>query len=110
MSTSRRVFPETFKRDAVGRVALRGLPIAKVAGELGLSRLSPPRWRWGSPIVARTLVRLGLDIMVDHHSCIAGPSVAMTRASPARCEDTTRTRQASRTRQSAQYCIFVMEI
>ena len=37
MNATRRVFPETFKREAVDRVASSGLPVAKVAAELGLN-------------------------------------------------------------------------
>ena len=36
MSTTRRVFPEVFKREAVDRVISGGLPVGKVATELGL--------------------------------------------------------------------------
>ena len=36
MSTTRRVFPET-KREAVDRVASSGLPVGRVAAELGLN-------------------------------------------------------------------------
>ena len=44
MSTTRRVFPETFKREAVDRVASSGLPIGKVATELGLNETVLRRW------------------------------------------------------------------
>lgn len=44
MSTTRRVFPETFKREAVDRVASSGLPIGKVAAELGLNETVLRRW------------------------------------------------------------------
>ncbi len=44
MSTKRRVFPETFKREAVDRVASSGLPIGKVAAELGLNETVLRRW------------------------------------------------------------------
>jgi len=40
----RRVFPETFGREAVERAATSGLPIARVARELGLNETGP--WRW----------------------------------------------------------------
>ena len=36
MSGTRRVFPETFKREAVERVATSGLPVGAGARELGL--------------------------------------------------------------------------
>jgi transposase len=36
MSTTRRLFPEAFKREAVDRAASSGLPVEKVATELGL--------------------------------------------------------------------------
>jgi predicted kinase len=49
MSTTRRVFPEVFKREAVDRVISSGLPVGKVATELGLNespaiRFSPDEW------------------------------------------------------------------
>ena len=44
MSTTRRVFPETFKREAVDRVASSGLAIGKVAAELGLNETVLRRW------------------------------------------------------------------
>ena len=44
MSTTRRVFPEVFKREAVDRVISSGLPVAKVAMELGLSETVLRRW------------------------------------------------------------------
>jgi hypothetical protein len=75
---------------------------------------SSAEWRRKQALQGSSLERssgLGLDIMVDHHNGIAGLSVTMMRASPARCRSTTtRGRQASCTRQSAQCCIFVMEI
>ena len=37
MSTTRRVFPEVFKREAVDRVISSGLSVGKVATELGLT-------------------------------------------------------------------------
>ena len=44
MSPMRRVFPETFKREAVDRVASSGLSVAKVASELGLNETVLRRW------------------------------------------------------------------
>src|ERR1051325_4549765 len=44
MSTTRRVFPERFKREAVDRVASSGLPVGRVAAELGLNETV--LWRW----------------------------------------------------------------
>jgi transposase len=44
MSATRRVFPETFKREAVDRVGSSGLPVARVAGELGLNETVLRRW------------------------------------------------------------------
>src|ERR1041385_5910092 len=44
MSTTRRVFPETFKREAVDRVASSGLPVGRVAAELGLNETVLRRW------------------------------------------------------------------
>jgi transposase len=40
----RRVFPETFKREAIERAALSGLPIARIAQELGLNETVLRRW------------------------------------------------------------------
>lgn len=40
----RRVFPEAFKREAVERVAASGLPIVRVAEELGLHETLLRRW------------------------------------------------------------------
>jgi transposase len=40
----RRIFPETFKREAVDRVATSGLPIVRVARELGLHETVLRRW------------------------------------------------------------------
>jgi transposase len=44
MSTTRRVFPEVFKREAVDRVISSGLPVGKVATELGLNETVLRRW------------------------------------------------------------------
>lgn len=44
MSTTRRVFPETFKREAVERVAVSGLSVGAVARELGLHETVLRRW------------------------------------------------------------------
>ena len=44
MSATRRVFPETFKREAVDRVASSGLPVGRVATELGLNETVLRRW------------------------------------------------------------------
>ena|SRR5215475_4607573 len=44
MSARRRVFPETFKREAVDRVASSGLPVGRVAAELGLNETVLRRW------------------------------------------------------------------
>ena len=44
MSTTRRVFPEVFKREAVDRVISSGLSVGKVAAELGLNETVLRRW------------------------------------------------------------------
>ena len=44
MSATRRVFPEAFKREAVYRVASSGLPVGRVAAELGLNETVLRRW------------------------------------------------------------------
>lgn len=46
----RRVFPETFKREAVERAATSGLPIVRVARDLGLNETVLRRWiaRYGA--------------------------------------------------------------
>ena len=44
MSTTRRVFPEVFKREAVDRVISSGLSVGKVARELGLNETVLRRW------------------------------------------------------------------
>ena len=44
MSTTRRVFPEVFKREAVDRVISSGLSVGKVATELGLNETVLRRW------------------------------------------------------------------
>ena len=44
MSTTRRVFPEVFKREAVDRVISSGLSVGKVAMELGLNETVLRRW------------------------------------------------------------------
>lgn len=44
MSVKRRVFPETFKREAVDRVASSGLSAGVVARELGLHETVLRRW------------------------------------------------------------------
>jgi transposase len=44
MSSTRRVFPETFKREAVDRVASSGLRIGRVAAELGVNETVLRRW------------------------------------------------------------------
>jgi transposase len=44
MSTTRRVFPEAFKREAVDRVTSSGLPVGRVAAELGLNETVLRRW------------------------------------------------------------------
>lgn len=44
MSGARRVFPETFKREAVDRVASSGLSVGAVARELGLHETVLRRW------------------------------------------------------------------
>lgn len=41
---SRRVFPETFKQEVVARVRTSGLPIVRVAEELGLHETVLRRW------------------------------------------------------------------
>ena len=50
MSVKRRVFPETFKREAVDRVATSGLSAGAVARELGLHETVLRRWmmRYGT--------------------------------------------------------------
>jgi transposase len=47
----RRVFPETFKREAVDRVRTSGLPIVRVAEDLGLHETVLRRWitRYAEP-------------------------------------------------------------
>jgi transposase len=49
--TKRRYFPETFKREAVERVATSGLSVSAVAKELGLHETVLRRWvrHWGRP-------------------------------------------------------------
>ena len=42
--SQRRVFPETFKREAVDRVASSGLSAGQVAAELGLHETVLRRW------------------------------------------------------------------
>jgi transposase len=51
----RRVFPETFKREAVDRVRTSGLPIVRVAEELGLHETVLRRWitRFGTMALPR---------------------------------------------------------
>jgi transposase len=44
MSTTRRIFPEAFKREAVDRAASGGLSVEKVATELGLHETVLRRW------------------------------------------------------------------
>ena len=44
MNVKRRVFPETFKREAVDRVASSGLSAGAVARELGLHETVLRRW------------------------------------------------------------------
>ena len=44
MSSMRRVFPETFKREAVDRVVSSGLSVIAVARELGLHETVLRRW------------------------------------------------------------------
>jgi len=44
MSATRRVFPESFKREAVDRVVTSGLSAGKVAAELGLHETVLRRW------------------------------------------------------------------
>lgn len=44
MSATRRVFPESFKREAVDRVATSGLSVGAVARELGLHETVLRRW------------------------------------------------------------------
>jgi transposase len=44
VSTTRRVFPEVFKREAVDRVISSGLSVGKVATELGLNETVLRRW------------------------------------------------------------------
>ena len=49
MSVKRRVFPETFKREAVERVATSGLSAGRVAAELGLHETVLRRWMMQRP-------------------------------------------------------------
>ena len=49
MSTTRRVFPEVFKREAVDRVISSGLSVGKVATELRLNET----------VLRRSVMRLG---------------------------------------------------
>jgi transposase len=44
MSSTRRVFPAPFKREAVDRVEMSGLSAGKVAAELGLHETMLRRW------------------------------------------------------------------
>ena len=44
MSTTRRIFPEALKREAVDRVTSSGLSMEKVATELGLHETVLRRW------------------------------------------------------------------
>ena len=44
MSTTRRVFPEVFKREPVDRIISSGLSVGKVATELGLNETVLRRW------------------------------------------------------------------
>ena len=44
MSGTRRVFPESFKREAVDRVVTSGLSAGRVAAELGLHETVLRRW------------------------------------------------------------------
>jgi transposase-like protein len=76
MSTTRRVFPEVFKREAVDRVISSGLSVGKVATELGLNETVLRRWvmrlggqqkpqrltRQHLAVNRRELVRQGLDL------------------------------------------------
>ena len=54
--SKRRVFPESFKREAVERVASSGLSAGAVAGELGLHETVLRRWmaRWGTQVAGFT--------------------------------------------------------
>jgi transposase-like protein len=60
MSTTRRVFPEIFKREAVDRVISSGLPVGKVATELRLNETVLRRWvmRLGGQATCRRGARL----------------------------------------------------
>jgi transposase len=44
MSTTRRIFPEAFKREAVDSVITSGLSVGRVATELGLHETVLRRW------------------------------------------------------------------
>ena len=50
----RRVFPESFKREAVDRVATSGLSAGRVAAELGLHRMwvDETDFRWSNKTAA----------------------------------------------------------
>lgn len=56
MERKRRVFPEAFKREAVERVHASGVPIVRVAEELGLHETVLRRWigRFGGGTAARS--------------------------------------------------------
>src|SRR5215470_5385259 len=58
MSTTRRVFPEVFKREAVDRVISSGLSVGKVATELGLNETVLRRW----------VMRLGGQATLHHRN------------------------------------------
>jgi transposase len=45
----RRVFPDVFKREAVDRVLTSGLPIGRVASDLGLHETQLRRWMRREP-------------------------------------------------------------
>ena len=69
MSTTRRVFPEIFKREAVDRVISSGLPVGKVATELGLNETVLRRW----------VMRLGGQAPAPSTSELAAENVRLRR-------------------------------
>ncbi len=60
MSVQRRVFPESFKREAVDRVANSGLSAGAVARELGLHDTVLRRW----------MTQFGVDVTPVSHPAI----------------------------------------
>src|SRR5262249_7971617 len=71
----------TDKQIAIGPAG-QGRALGLVPAGFGLFPPTAPWWRCGSPIVAGTPLRLAPDIMVDHGSCIAGPSATIWARKP----------------------------